>query len=256
MDLAMKINLAQSTLSVSERKVATYLLDNIETAPRMSLGTMAKTVDVSMPTITRLAKKLGYDGFMDFRLSLAMEANEKKLYEEAGSENTVPNDVNKHFSRTIMSIVQTAQALSIDDSEEIAARIMDACRVFIVVSDVSTPHGIAFSEKLIKLGIDSTLVLDNAALPAILQKTTVNDLFIILSCSRHSKATQEALRAIHEYNAYTVFICNYMNTAAHSIADKFISAARIDGLNRTVAFCPDIGIAVVLNLILELISEN
>lgn len=252
MELSEKITLAHQMLSVSERKVAEYLLQNIDIAPRMSIGSVAKEAEVSVPTVTRLAKKLGYDGFMDFRLALVAEATENA----PADKTDLNSDINSHFERTIRAIVQTSQAVSADDIYEVVNAVLNSGRVFIIVSDVSLPYGMGMSEKLLKLGIDTTLITDNAALPATLQKNVAGDLFLILSCSRRSKATLEALKLISEYSANTVFLCNYMNTAAHSLANKFISTSRIDSLDRTVSFAPDITMSIVLNLMLELLSQE
>ena len=66
-----KIVSAYDSLPSAEKKVADFILKDPKRASLMVINDIAKAADVSVPSVTRLAKKLGYDGFMDFRVALA-----------------------------------------------------------------------------------------------------------------------------------------------------------------------------------------
>ena len=60
-------------LSKSERKVAHIVAGNMEDAIRYSIAKLAKTADVSEPTVNRFCRSMGCKGFADFKLRLAQE---------------------------------------------------------------------------------------------------------------------------------------------------------------------------------------
>ena len=59
-----KIRSAYVTLPSAERKVADFILDNPDRAMRMVINEIAEAAGVSVPSVTRLARRLGYKGFL------------------------------------------------------------------------------------------------------------------------------------------------------------------------------------------------
>ncbi|UUC96769.1 hypothetical protein NOX35_28690 (plasmid) [Comamonas sp. C11] len=59
------------TLSRQERKVALKVIQSPKEVQKMTISSLAKTVDVSNATITRFVKKMGCTNFYNFKLQLA-----------------------------------------------------------------------------------------------------------------------------------------------------------------------------------------
>ncbi|RBP67320.1 RpiR family transcriptional regulator [Alkalibaculum bacchi] len=59
-----------TSLTKSQRKVVDYILENIETAARMTIQDISEATNVSIATISRLTKKLGYGSFQDMKLKI------------------------------------------------------------------------------------------------------------------------------------------------------------------------------------------
>lgn len=60
----------------TERVLAAYILDHTETVVEGNIRELAESAFVSPPTISRLCRKLGLDGFNAFKVQLAAECNE------------------------------------------------------------------------------------------------------------------------------------------------------------------------------------
>ena len=58
-------------LSKSEKKVANALLSNPDLAVSGNITALAKSADVSEPTVVRFCRALGYEGWQEFKLKLA-----------------------------------------------------------------------------------------------------------------------------------------------------------------------------------------
>ena len=71
MSTTLNLKAAYQNLSPAERRVADYVLENPEEASHMTIDCLAANAGVSLPSVTRLTKKLGYAGFSEFMIALA-----------------------------------------------------------------------------------------------------------------------------------------------------------------------------------------
>ncbi|RWR03835.1 transcriptional regulator [[Pantoea] beijingensis] len=71
MNMLEKMQSHLEHLSKSERKVAEAILNSPQTAIHCSIALLARTADVSEPTVNRFCHRLGTKGFPDFKLVLA-----------------------------------------------------------------------------------------------------------------------------------------------------------------------------------------
>ena len=61
----------QEGLTNTEKRIAVYILQNINDVPSLTIEVIAKHTYTSHSSVIRLAKKMGYEGFKSFRLGLA-----------------------------------------------------------------------------------------------------------------------------------------------------------------------------------------
>ena len=61
----VRLKNAQSKLSKSEYKIATYISENLKKAKDMTSYDLADKTEVSQPTVIRFANKLGYKSFSE-----------------------------------------------------------------------------------------------------------------------------------------------------------------------------------------------
>ncbi|MCK7479906.1 MAG: MurR/RpiR family transcriptional regulator [Candidatus Moduliflexus flocculans] len=61
------------SMSEKERKVADFILASPQDAVHPSIEALAERIGVSESTLFRFVRKLGYDGYQQFRIALATE---------------------------------------------------------------------------------------------------------------------------------------------------------------------------------------
>ena len=71
-----RIRAMRDSLRRSEQKVAIAVLEEPESATRISLAALAAVAEVSEPTVLRFVRALGCAGFADFKLELAQPAQQ------------------------------------------------------------------------------------------------------------------------------------------------------------------------------------
>jgi RpiR family carbohydrate utilization transcriptional regulator len=107
------------SLSRSERKVALVVLKNPQLAVSENITALAKSAQVSEPTVVRFCRAVGYDGWQDFKLKLAQSL---ALALPGADESPAPDDlasdlVNKICSRSINTLLDLRNSLSADAIE-------------------------------------------------------------------------------------------------------------------------------------------
>ncbi|MBB6486866.1 MurR/RpiR family transcriptional regulator [Rhizobium lusitanum] len=90
-DLRGPVNSASSRLrsvlpklSESERRVALWVLENVDATIRHSMSAIAQATDVSDTTVLRMCRTAGFEGFTDLKLALAQEPRDTR--DGAGNE--------------------------------------------------------------------------------------------------------------------------------------------------------------------------
>lgn len=93
MDIFAKLQDDKAKFSQSERRIADVLLSNFEAAVNASIIELASRAGVSPPTVTRFCRRLGYNSFSDFKVSLAKTAYVGVRYLNPEAVNTSPSEV-------------------------------------------------------------------------------------------------------------------------------------------------------------------
>jgi len=102
------------SLSDSERRAATWILEHTEEALYLSMSQIAQECEISDTTILRMCRNSGFKGFTDLKIALAQDlATPNQLIHE----NITPNDdsftvARKVFLANIQSLYDTLEVLN------------------------------------------------------------------------------------------------------------------------------------------------
>ena len=232
MPAKMKIRSAYSTLPTAERKVADFILENPARASLMVINEIAEAAGVSVPSVTRLARKLGYNGFLDFRVALASGSSS---IESLKSDPIRPTDndeavIEKMFLASMRAMEDTLKALPKNKLSTLAEKAVRAKRIFVfgTASSEFLARDIAYQFNY--MGYDATAVSDSMVMDVLSARFTVDDVFIGISRSGRTKLLLDALKAAKAGGTYTAFVSNYINSPAANIADAFFCTSGVDDM--------------------------
>jgi RpiR family carbohydrate utilization transcriptional regulator len=112
-NLIRRLTDARSTLSKSETKVASYVLDHAHEVIEMRVADLARGSQVSEPTVIRFCRAIGFDGFQSFKLNLAQHLGSGGVYSQfAVDDNDTVEDLrNKVFDTTIGTLLTVRDEL-------------------------------------------------------------------------------------------------------------------------------------------------
>lgn len=104
MDLFHALSNDEGTLSGLDRKLAQFALENVDTVVNSSIIELAEKVGVSPPTVTRFCRRLGCQGFSDFKVQLAKMTYVGMRY----LKPEVPTETPEEVAEDIISKAQNA----------------------------------------------------------------------------------------------------------------------------------------------------
>ncbi len=234
MPAKMKIRSAYATLPSAERKVADFILSNPERASLMVINEIAAAAGVSVPSVTRLAKKLGYDGFLDFRVALA---SGNSSLESIKSEPIRPDDsdeavIEKCFLANMRSLEDTLKAINKNKFVELADRIGAARRIFVLGIGSSAQLASDLVFQLNFQGFDAVAVVEQVAMDMYSHRFSKGDVVIGISRAGRTKPVLDAFKEAAKSGAYCAFVSNFVNTPATQSADAFFCTSRVDDIKQ------------------------
>lgn len=258
MPAKMKIRSAYSTLPTAERKVADFILENPERASLMVINEIAAAAGVSVPSVTRLAKKLGYNGFMDFRVSLA---SGNSSLESLKSEPVHPEDtdsvvIEKMFLAHMRALEDTLKALDREKLSILADKVVKARRIFICGAASSAILAQDFALQMNLLGFDALALSDPVVMERYCSRFTEQDVFIGISRSGRTKNILEALRCAKRAGSYCNFISNHINSPALQVADSFFCTSRIDDVKNVIGRESNVSMYALVSTLMVLVFRR
>lgn len=152
----------------TEQSIIQYLLENVHLISEMTIQQFSLATHSSNAAIIRICKKLGYTGYKDFKLALAIELESSKFIDQTinfstpfyQSETTreIINDLSSLYRETIQ-IIQSQ--IHISNIENISHTMSNSQRIFIFAVGDSRITAMNFINKLMKINIYPILATDN-----------------------------------------------------------------------------------------------
>ncbi len=149
----------QETFTTTEKRIADYLQENVETAIYMTIEELAKATYTSHSAIIRLCKKLGFAGFREFRFELGREVHQLMAQFDQVIDANFPfsetddgRTIAKKMAELSIQAIKKAQ-LQIENQplDEVAKRLTQANRIFVFAKGDSQITARKFQNKLVKL---------------------------------------------------------------------------------------------------------
>lgn len=199
-------------LTPSQKKLLNYILANDEEAVFLTIQELSQRVKVSVATVVRLARALGYAGFPEFQQELRAIFRDKlttvfRLRKAAQKETSEENVLVKVLQQDIENITETLKQVSGDDFRRFVEALNAAERIVII--GLRSAHSLA-----VLMGIALGFLQRDVWIvtPGIgdmwdrLLGLKKDDVVVGICFPRYTKETVEVLRFAHERGIRTLAI--------------------------------------------------
>ncbi|MGB0446195.1 MAG: SIS domain-containing protein [Pseudomonadales bacterium] len=149
-------------LRKSEKKVADFVMQTRSSVVQMRIVDLAAAAEVSEPTVLRFCRALGFDGFQDFKLTLAQNVATNNSYQQfrLDSRDSVEQFKEKIFDSTVGNLVRVKNDLDADNLERAIQVLAETQRVDCYGFGASAPICSDAQHKFFRLNMSATAYSD------------------------------------------------------------------------------------------------
>jgi DNA-binding MurR/RpiR family transcriptional regulator len=247
-------------LSPSEARVARAAVNDPAGTAASTINQLARRCDTSETTVIRLCRTLGFDGYPEFRLSLAAAAassgDEEYLSGDILPDDTTEQVVRKVTGADAQAIVETAKMVSIRSLQDAAKAIGAAGRIDLFGAGASAFVAQDFQYKLHRIGLTCHCFADPHSAVSSASLLGRGDVALGLS---HTGATRDTIRYLQvaaASGATTVAITNHPRAPIARTAAIVVTTAARETTFRSGAMASRIAQLTLVDILFVLVAQQ
>jgi RpiR family carbohydrate utilization transcriptional regulator len=209
LNLLKSIADAKSNLRKSEQKVADYVLENPADVIHMRIVDLASEANVSEPTVVRFCRALNYDGFQDFKLTLAQGLASNANFEQfsLNSKDTVSEFKQKIFDSTVGNMMRVREELNAETLETAIDAIASTNRLELYGFGASAPVCNDAQHKFHRLKIATSAYSDPHMQMISATTLTEQDVVIAISQTGRTKDLLHSVKLVKDAGVTVISLC-------------------------------------------------
>jgi DNA-binding MurR/RpiR family transcriptional regulator len=215
-----KIKTYYPEMTDSEKNIADYILNNPEEIYNLKIDYLAEKLKVSLPTVFRFAKKLGYVGFKDFKVELIRDmAVGLSISMEDIEDESIENVTKNIFEKVNSNLKETLSLIDYKDIRKAVNLIANSKRLLFFA--VSSSISVAFDSysKFLRAGFNCLYDSDSYTQRIISTQCRVGDIAIGISFSGESIEVVECLKNARNNSANTICVTTFMKSPITRFSD-------------------------------------
>lgn len=206
--VAERLEAIYPELSQALRTFADYVLKYPMKVAGLSINDTVDITGVSVASANRFARKLGFDGYAEFRAELlrgmapAIEPVER-LRRKLSEESTTPDVVAASLMEDIANLQGSLGNLDPERAEQAVDMIVNARRVFILGFDNAAGLALVLTHRLQAIGCDARTVESGAGSLSVARHLSglgPEDLVISIAFPRYLRDTVSMTRFAHQHD--------------------------------------------------------
>ena len=221
-----KIHNVFKSLTETEQKIASYVLEFPETVIHMTAKELADACGTVPSAVNRMCKSIGLEGFSKLKISLAtavgkVDYNEKNIpFDTKDSPKMI---FNKVFNSGINTLKSTYQMLDFLKIDEISKIIASAQRIFIFGVGTSSVVAVDAAYRFSQLGVQAYTYTDILQMNVMASNMQPGDVAFGISHSGRTKAVVDAMRCAKQAGATTIALTSFTKSHLYTESDYSIS---------------------------------
>lgn len=236
--LLTQLRSSRDNLSPVQRRVAQYVLDNPGATIYHSVTELAEATRSSEGSVIRFCQDLGFSGFQEFKLSLAVEldpAGRPARLVGGGLAGTASEAVEgAEDDENLMVHLATGASTAMLETADlydpgafgaVAQRLAEAARVDVYGVGASGVVAQYFAYKLLRLGLTVQAYTDLHLGSMSASNLAAGAVAIGISSSGSTLDTLQALKAAKEAGAFTVAVTNRLKSPLAKVAHRSLFAS-------------------------------
>jgi DNA-binding MurR/RpiR family transcriptional regulator len=205
------------SLNGTDRLIADCVLADPEKVITSSIAQLKENCGASVGAIVAFCRRMGLDGFADFKIALARDLAQSGL--PAGQAQANGSLLEKVFQVHARSLTETLQANPVAQFERIALAIDKARRIELFSIGLSYPVAYTAYCKFLLLGLPASAHFDSHLQLIAATQLAKGDIAIGISLSGTTRETVECLEIAKAQGATTIGLTNAMKSPITTHSD-------------------------------------
>lgn len=214
------------SLTAAEKRIADYVQQYPSQVPGLSAAALAQQSGTAPSAVVRFCKSLGYSGFSDFKVRLAVELSQKQPasymtgVEPGDDSGTV---LEKILGANIKALQDTLARLDRKTFDEVVAFLSNARNVYIY--GIGTSAGLVgeLQHRLMILGFSVHGYTDAVTMRLSTMNLQEGDVVVGISHSGRTMAVVDALALARETGAANVCLTSYNASPITQVSDRVLT---------------------------------
>ena len=249
------------SLTKTEKKIAKTILSNPQLLNQASLSAIAVDLDVGEATFIRFCRTLGFKGFTDFNMDLAIElATQDKSETTLLDTDVTVEDSAQNIALKLQAVInnvitETMNLLDFKELEKVVKAFRQAKRIFLFGVGSSGITAEDAKNKFMRIGLQMDAATNNHFMymqASLMQK---GDVVMGISHSGYSQETTHALGIAHKAGATTIALTHNLRSPITRVADLVLINGHRQGQMQGDSIGTKIAQLFVLDLIYALIVQ-
>ena len=231
-DVLSHICAVMSSLSPSEKAIASYVLDHPSDVATITVRDLAAETGTSPASVSRFARTLDYRTYSDMRLALGISisraSGEKKATGGKVALDDVEGSIKYVLSHKVKEFAETTSLIDSDDFAAVVNLLHNANLVLITGVGNSINMGANAAFKLSQVGVRAFCPSTTEAMASVATNLTENDVLLVISTSGYSKRLVNLFDSAEDSNTPIVMITDNPDTPIAKRATHIIRAVSRD----------------------------
>lgn len=204
-----RLRSAQPGLTPALERIASYAIRHPDRVIYQTVTQLADASGASEASVIRFCHDLGYEGFQDFKLSLAVDlASNRAAEPQAGPPRSTSDLIELVVDEAQSAVTDTGKLIEPEQIETAARRILAARRVDVYGVAASGIIASYFHYKLVRLGLPGSWFSDPHMASMSAVSLAGSDVAIAISSSGSTVDTVKALGRAEASGAFTIAVTN------------------------------------------------
>jgi DNA-binding MurR/RpiR family transcriptional regulator len=208
-------------LTPLEAKVVDTIMGTRDFSHETALKEVADAAGVSEAMVIKIAKKLGFSGYRDFRQNVVdyVRLSIAETREELSPDDGPRETVNKVFRASFQALEETLTIIDVDACDRAAEFLAGARQRDFYGVGGSAQIARDVAHKFLRIGVRAAVHDDAQVMAMSASVLGASDVAVGFSHSGATLVTIEALQLARRNGARTIAITNYLNSPITEVAD-------------------------------------
>ncbi|MCE7578827.1 MurR/RpiR family transcriptional regulator [Aliivibrio fischeri] len=251
-----------NSLTPSSKRIADYVMSNATQVSKHSIAELSQIVNAGDATIIRFCRTLGFKGYQDFKMELAIEVSnlqgrEKEIFDTDVTAEDNAEVIGHKLQSTIESVLaETMNLLNFQSLESVAEALKDAKAIYFFGVGSSGLTAESAKHKFMRIGLNVDAFTNNHFMYIKSSLMQPGDFAVGLSHSGNSVETTKALRLARENGATTIAITHNPRSDITKYSDYVLVNGNRQGQLQGDSIGTKISQLFVLDLIYTLLVKR